>query len=141
VPTGVAVVQVGGSSYTEVLSSPAANQFYVNYVNGTVQFNPANVGSIVTISYTGLGSLVRAETINNITSLLVPIYNTVTGITSDNINFTFTNVTVTGSLAFTTLIEQSVSADPVSPSIGQVWFNTTDNQFKGYNGSSVVLLG
>jgi hypothetical protein len=33
------------------------------------------------------------------------------------------------------------SSDPISPATGQVWFNTTDNQFKGYNGTGVVILG
>lgn len=34
-----------------------------------------------------------------------------------------------------------VSSDPVSPQAGQTWFNSTDNQFKGYNGTEVVILG
>lgn len=34
-----------------------------------------------------------------------------------------------------------LSSDPVSPFQGQIWFNTTSNQFLGYNGSSNVVLG
>jgi len=31
--------------------------------------------------------------------------------------------------------------DPGSPSAGQIWFNNTDKQYKGYNGSAIVILG
>lgn len=34
-----------------------------------------------------------------------------------------------------------VTSDPSAPSEGTIWYNTTDNQFKGYNGTSVVILG
>jgi hypothetical protein len=54
---------------------------------------------------------------------------------TDTINWTqFSNTNVAAS--FTT-----VSSDPGSPFTGQVWFNTTDFQFKGYNGTSIVILG
>jgi hypothetical protein len=35
----------------------------------------------------------------------------------------------------------SLASDPGSPVAGQIWFNSTDKQFKGYNGTSIVLLG
>ena len=31
---------------------------------------------------------------------------------------------------------QSLSSDPGSPTTGQVWYNTTSNAWKGYNGSA-----
>jgi hypothetical protein len=31
--------------------------------------------------------------------------------------------------------------DPGSPVVGDIWFNLTDGQFKGYNGSAIVVLG
>lgn len=34
-----------------------------------------------------------------------------------------------------------LTADPSSPTTGQIWFNSTDSQFKGYNGTSIVILG
>jgi hypothetical protein len=34
-----------------------------------------------------------------------------------------------------------VASDPVSPVTGQMWFNSVDSQFKGYNGSSIIILG
>jgi hypothetical protein len=36
---------------------------------------------------------------------------------------------------------QILASDPISPTTGEVWFNSTDSQFKGYNGTSIVLLG
>lgn len=38
----------------------------------------------------------------------------------------------------------SVATDPgglMMSDAGTQWFNTTDNQFKGWNGSAVVILG
>ena len=52
--------------YTEVPSFPSAAQFSVNYGNGIITFNNAQVGAIVTISYKGIGSVVHAADINNI---------------------------------------------------------------------------
>lgn len=31
--------------------------------------------------------------------------------------------------------------DPATPTEGDVWYNSTDKQFKGYNGTEVVILG
>lgn len=102
VPTGVTVVQVPGGPYVEVMSSPAAGQFRVNYTNGTVTFNVADVGNDVLISYTALGSIVLAQHVNNISTPLVPFYNKLDGIVPDlpaPQNFTFpADVTVTGDL-------------------------------------------
>jgi hypothetical protein len=33
------------------------------------------------------------------------------------------------------------SSDPASPVTGDTWFNSTSGQFKGYNGTAVVILG
>ena len=35
----------------------------------------------------------------------------------------------------------AVASDPVSPVAGQAWLNTTQQQFKAYNGVAVVVLG
>ena len=32
-------------------------------------------------------------------------------------------------------------SDPGTPVTGQIWFNSTDGQFKGYNGTSIIILG
>jgi len=45
----------------------------------------------------------------------------------------------TGGTAVTGI--QILASDPGSPTTGQVWFNSTDSQFKGYNGTSIVILG
>jgi len=34
-----------------------------------------------------------------------------------------------------------LTVDPVSPVTADVWFNDTDKQFKGYNGSEIIILG
>lgn len=34
-----------------------------------------------------------------------------------------------------------VAGDPATPVEGQIWYNSTDKAFKGYNGTSIVLLG
>ena len=35
----------------------------------------------------------------------------------------------------TNVVFNPVATDPVSPSVSDVWFNTTSNSFKGYNGA------
>jgi hypothetical protein len=150
IPTGVTVTETAGTNtgtMVEVLTSPGPGQFQVNYFNGSVQFSTAvggDVGATVAISYLGIGSVVLAETINNMNSYLIPAYNFAATINPSNdlTNFTFTNVTVTGTLiAEVKDVEAVLSTDPVSPVVGQIWFNTTDSQFKGWNGSAVVILG
>lgn len=102
IPTGVTVIQVPGGPFVESLGTPAAGQFAVNYVNGTVSFNAVDIGKDVLVSYTALGSLVLAQHVNNISTPLVPFYNKLNGIVPDlpaTQNFTFpADVTVTGDL-------------------------------------------
>jgi hypothetical protein len=102
VPTGTTVVEVPGGPFVETLSSPAAGQFLVNYINGTLTFNVADVGKDVLVSYTALGSIVLAQHVNNISTPLVPFYNKLNVIVPDLPavqNFTFpADVTVTGDL-------------------------------------------
>ncbi len=35
----------------------------------------------------------------------------------------------------------TISGDPGTPSAGDVWYDSATNQFKGYNGTSVVIIG
>lgn len=39
------------------------------------------------------------------------------------------------------LVVHLLSADPGSPTEGQIWYNTTTHQWSGYNGTINVLLG
>lgn len=58
-------------TFTEVTSIPTAiNQFLVDYVNGNITFyaTPALIGTVVTVSYKGLGSILQAADVNNVTS-------------------------------------------------------------------------
>ena len=47
------------------------------------------------------------------------------------------NITINGGSIFLGVL----LGDPGSPSTGQIWFNSTDKQFKGYNGVGIVILG
>lgn len=38
------------------------------------------------------------------------------------------------------LVLQQLGTDPVSPSTGQIWYNTGTNQIKYYNGTSTIIL-
>jgi hypothetical protein len=38
------------------------------------------------------------------------------------------------------LVLQQLATDPISPAAGQLWFNTTSNQVKYYNGSGIIIL-
>lgn len=99
-PTGVTVTQVPGGPFAEVLGAPSADQFQVNYTDGTVTFNVANVGDNVLISYTATGSVIRAAHVNKISEPFVPFYNKLDGIVPDGgTDFTFPgDVDVTGNL-------------------------------------------
>jgi len=150
IPTGVTVTETSGTNVgtmIEVTTAPGPGQFQVNYFNGSILFSIAvggDAGATVAVSYEGIGSVVLAETINNMNSYLIPAYNFAATINPSNdlTNFTFTNVTVTGTLiAEVKDVEAVLSMDPVSPAVGQIWFNTTDAQFKGWNGAAVVILG
>lgn len=100
VPTGVGVQQVPGSAFTEVLASPGASQFLVNYNDGTIKFNATDIGKNVLVSYTALGSVVKAAHVNNISKPFVPFYSKLNGIVPDGgVDFTFPNdVTISGDL-------------------------------------------
>lgn len=56
-----------GGPYTEISSgSPTGGQFIVNYVTGIVTFNPTQNGNTVLVSYTGLGSEISAQDVNEV---------------------------------------------------------------------------
>ena len=139
-PTGVTVEGLSGSlgyhagPFIETLTSPGAGQFQVNYTNGTVNFNAADAGTTVLITYKGLGSEIRAEHINNIIYFLKSIFPIVTG--------GFQN-TVINTSQETTLVSSLTIANA-----GLQWFNSDDKQFKGWNGNTgdsgqagLVILG
>jgi hypothetical protein len=111
IPTGTTVAQVPGGPFVEVLTNPAAGQFLVNYTNGSITFNTADIGKNVLVSYTAVGSVVRARHINNISAPLVPFYNKLNSIVPDGgVDFTFPNdVTVTGDLNILGIINKIAS--------------------------------
>ena len=52
---------------------------------------------------------------------------------NDNVNF--------NNKQATNLIVHVLTDDPGSPVEGQLWYNSTEKQWKGYNGTAVVILG
>jgi len=54
----------------------------------------------------------------------------------------FKNIYVAGDLiGLNSVFLGLLASDPTSPTEGQIWYNTTEKQFKGYNGTEVVILG
>jgi hypothetical protein len=148
IPTGVTCIEISGPHVgvlTEVLTVPNPGQFFVNYFNGSVQFG--DTGATVVVTYRGIGSVVLAETINNMNTYIIDAASLAQVInpSSDLTNFTFTNVTVTGTLtaqAATSFDIVTVTNTDVGNTVtGQIWFNTVDKQFKGWNGTAIVILG
>jgi len=148
IPTGVTCIETAGPHpgiLTEVLTVPNPGQFFVNYFNGSIQFG--DPGATVVVTYQGIGSVVLAETINNMNTYIINAADLALTInpSSDLTNFTFTNVTVTGNLVAQATTSYDIvtvtNTDPGTPQVGQIWFNTIDKQFKGWNGTAVVILG
>src|ERR1039457_3937969 len=71
-PTGVSCIETAGphtGPLAEVLSVPGPGQFFVNYFNGSIQFGDPSATVVVT--YQGIGSVVLAETINNMNTSII----------------------------------------------------------------------
>lgn len=78
------------------------------------------VGTTHQIGVTNSGTSITLSTPQNIDTTSSP---------------TFTAATVTN------LFIGGVASDPVSPTEGQVWYNTTTHQWVGYNGTSNIVIG
>ncbi len=81
-PSVTIVGLIPAVSYTEIPGGlPAPGQFLVDYTNGVISFNTSQDGNTVSVSYTGLGSEIAAEDINelqeplNTIAQLTTIYN------------------------------------------------------------------
>lgn len=84
-----------GGPYTQISGgSPVGGQFVVNYVTGVVSFNSTQNGNVVLVSYTGLGSEIAAEDINEVQDPL----NSIMSLTLVY-NSPFTSASATWSLA------------------------------------------
>ena len=194
---------------------PGNGQFYVDYINGYLTFNPSANGNHITVSYYGRGSEIDSVDINELqepVGIALDIDGTVTpnslifGVASAaNPSFipvsdvdTHTGLVITATATVTvtlpsptdttigrffTVLNRStstnsisingnvlligygatwlwdgsawilispipgvngvpvVASDPSSPFLGQIYFNSTSNQFIGWNGSSWAILG
>jgi hypothetical protein len=115
--------------YTEdTLGPPGSFQFTVDYANGFITFNTANIGATVLVTYKGRGSIILAQDINLITAPLVPFYNKLNTIVPDGPatpNFTFPdNVTVTGNL---TVLGTAITRQTIIATASQTVFNLSFN--------------
>jgi hypothetical protein len=53
---------------------------------------------------------------------------------------TFVTTSIEGGSGIATSF-QILASDPVSPTAGSCWYNSTVRQYKGFDGTSVVILG
>jgi len=109
------------------------NDFVIDSSNGNVGIGTTSPGAKLEIQDDGtnIGCLIDMNGNNN--GLVIDSEATSKPLIdlSPHINNT------RGDIAFSTVR----TSDPSSPSEGDMWYNSTDNQFKGYNGTSVVVLG
>lgn len=146
-------------------SSPGIGKFYVNYSSGYLTFNSADADTPVFVSYRGRGSIVDAVDVDTIQTILAEIANEV--ITSrgslssldDRLDVSLNN---DGTLASHVVVPSTISisasdnfvfpakvsmgalhfpSTPGSPSIGDVWYNSVDDQFYGQAAAGIVVLG
>lgn len=84
-----------GGPYTQISSgSPIGGQFLVNYTTGVILFNSSQNGNVVLVSYTGLGSEISAQDVNEVQDPL----NSIMSLSLTYIS-PFTSATATWSLA------------------------------------------
>src|SRR5579872_54470 len=66
-PAPAVTITGSGGPYTEVTTSPSTGgQFEVNYTTGVITFAPGQNGNTVLVSYTGLGSEIAAQDVNEV---------------------------------------------------------------------------
>jgi hypothetical protein len=71
-PTTVVITEnvTGGITYAEVTTTPAANQYRVNYARGVIIFNPTNAGDSVEVNYSGRGTNLTYEILQDLIAQL-----------------------------------------------------------------------
>lgn len=155
--------------YTETTSViPLAGQFYVKYSTGYLTFHSSAAGALVYVSYEGRGSIVDAQDINDVQTVLAAFANEVEdargsevdldsrlsvslqadGTLVDGIVVPDTistnpadNFVFPGDLTAATITVPVLTTAPVSPAVGQIWYDSTDEQFYGRGASGTVILG
>src|SRR6185295_7303773 len=94
-PFPAVTVTGAGGPYTEISAgSPIGGQYIVNYTTGVIRFDSAQNGNVVLVSYTGLGSEISAQDVNEVQDPL----NTIMSL-SLTYNSPYTSATATWSLA------------------------------------------
>src|SRR6267142_1472056 len=94
-PAPAVTITGSGGPYTEITSgSPVGGQFLVNYTTGVITFNSFQNGNTVLVSYTGLGSEIAAQDVDE-------VQNPLNSIMSLNLTYVspFTSATATWTLS------------------------------------------
>jgi hypothetical protein len=88
-PTTVVIVEnnTAQTPFTEVLTTPSANQYRVSYTRGIVQFNSANAGDVVAVNYSGRGTNVTLELLQAIISTLASTFTNIIAATVAGLTF------------------------------------------------------
>lgn len=102
-------------------------------LNGDVNGSAAIAGTKISADFG------NQDLVVNTSALFVDVSANNVGIGTVSLS---TDSRATGNLTLTASIFLGVLAgDPSSPGEGQIWYNSTDKQFKGYNGTAAVILG
>ena len=134
----------GGATWTTISSAPGGT-------DTQVQFNQANAfgGSPnFTFDYTGLVLALQAEL-----DVISPTGGPATIVFKNDVGATMADIEVViqgfilnvGSAQYTfypdgSFLLSPVATDPGTPQTGAIWYNSTSNTWKGFNGTSVVTL-
>lgn len=108
--------------FISVEGAPGKDEFEVDYVRGILKFNSQNAGNEVSITYTGIGSLVRAEDINLIQKSINNIEET--------IEKTY----------FKTYTYQEI-LELENKKVGETFFATDTKHFYGWTGTTLIDFG
>lgn len=125
------VVVIGGT-----LESDGSGRFKAQFTDSTSISLNHNLEDkhLLWVVYDDIGSVVQPDNV-----VATDENNTLITLGSQMSGFAVVSLGAGKGVGVTTF--DQVTNDPVSPTLSQVWFNTTDGQFKGYNGSAVVILG
>jgi hypothetical protein len=162
--------------YTKVEGIPGPNQFQVDFTIGKLSFNSANAEDSVLVSYVGMGSEIDAEDINEVQTNINAIESEIEtargsqDTLGERLDYSLKDSgdikdyfikpihisnEVTDDFVFpnkikaNNLMRPGIFADDPDVTvddIGSIFYNTTDNQFKGVKDDGVgnpiiILLG
>jgi len=147
---GYTPIQLFHSATTGVVAAPSELQLaelFLNATDGTLYFKN-NSGVVKLLASTSVSSGVfTSVTDSSLTSTQLVFAGTGgllsgnAGLTWDGANLSISGNTVLNSTGAITMPVGTTAQEPVSPVTGMLRFNSTLNQFEGYNGSSWTQIG